>query len=1195
MNQPSGHITDAQIENCVMGTPTSPDAQKLLDGHVADCESCLGRLLEAERIHLGLLEGDAMKGTPYPGCPAEGTLQELAAGICAPDTAERITQHAAHCDYCGPLLSLYLRELSDDVQGEDAALLAQLESATSKWQKKFIREHLVKEDPPRELSILSRIQGVLWGGLWPKLATAAAGIAVVAGGLVFYRNSDDLTQAQKLVAAAYGERRTTLMRFSGVPYAPYEPLTVERSSETTSASGYSRRALFKAKSALADKLGSDVKPNPQWFDVEGRIALFEGTPGGAADAEKAFEKAQAQGFDDAKLKIDLAASYFEQDSKVENPNLSRTIDLLNEVLKNPKLNADDRAVALFDLAIAYEKSELWDLGVEKWRAYLSTNSDGAWATEARNRLKDAEKKLSHPKQPGFKQPATFLQNSSTPEVQANLEPYQDLALSTWLPKAIENPSSDASKAVHQLAILLEQQHSDTWWRDFLKSLQPGDLPAVQSLSAAVVANGNDLSEEALQKSRYAAEWFAQHRNGAGELRAQFEEVYALQRELTSSGCLTHANKLSQELVDTQYYWLKAQTALEKATCANWVSDHNTVAVNVALSHKIANDHNFPELNLRITGLDASMKRLDKKYDEAWKEAVAGLHSYWQGSYSPERLFQFYAVMYLSAQGARLPHAAQELTLQAISIRQKNAPDDLTLKAVLYLRLANILSRQGEAASADKMSTQGVSLLKQIPTREQSARRAAFITQIETAELMLEHGYAAKALSEISSIHELLQMQDDFINLDFYRVLGNIRRQLQDFDAAVSAYENAIEIAERSLNRMPDDSSRVRWIVATEDTYRGLTQTLLAQKQDQKALTVWERFRSRSLETSQLRKPQSRLDIRKEIAVGSLPPVSEPHLIYASFEDSLQLWLIKESAIQSLSFPIAIRRVDLEQQVDEFVENCADPHSPIEKLQQQGEALYKLLLQPVVSELSSTHTVAIELDYPLAKLNMEALRSSDNSYFGETYSMIYSPGLLVENTLRLPLPPQRADSFLLVDASPENGTGNLPGHEMEQDSVSRIFPRRTLITPSSLNVIRMKQALRESVGFDFIGHAKADGTGTALVLNSSFSLKAADFPPGAMPKLRFAVFSACSSGYARNGLLDTGSLVRSFLAARVPNIIASHWNVDSESTAQFMKTFYARLGQGEPVATALHEARIQMRTLRNHPYYWAAFSLNGRMS
>src|SRR5262249_7949089 len=89
-----------------------------------------------------------------------------------------------------------------------------------------------------------------------------------------------------------------------------------------------------------------------------------------------------------------------------------------------------------------------------------------------------------------------------------------------------------------------------------------------------------------------------------------------------------------------YHCLEGQLPLEKANCANVISDFKTTVANVELSHHIAAAFHYPELNLRIMGIDSGMKRQQANYDGAWREAVAGLHLYWQGFYSLERLYQF---------------------------------------------------------------------------------------------------------------------------------------------------------------------------------------------------------------------------------------------------------------------------------------------------------------------------------------------------------------------------------------------------------------------------------------------------------------------------------------------------------------------------------------------------------------------------
>jgi CHAT domain-containing protein len=96
----------------------------------------------------------------------------------------------------------------------------------------------------------------------------------------------------------------------------------------------------------------------------------------------------------------------------------------------------------------------------------------------------------------------------------------------------------------------------------------------------------------------------------------------------------------------------------------------------------------------------------------------------------------------------------------------------------------------------------------------------------------------------------------------------------------------------------------------------------------------------------------------------------------------------------------------------------------------------------------------------------------------------------------------------------------------------------------------------------------------------------------LQRTRLVVLSACQSGLGRyykgEGIV---SLVRPFLALRVPTVVASLWSVDSKATATLMVEFHRNRKTGFPGAgDALRAAQIKMAgsTLYHHPYYWAPF-------
>jgi|GEM_PF-736466 CHAT domain-containing protein len=1202
MNRPLDHLTDALIDKYVKQSSwTVLDAQDAgVETHLSGCAPCLNRVLQAQRVHFGLLEADPVNKTPHPECPGEEVLQKLAAGICSPDDAPQVIQHAAHCDHCGPLLNQYLEEFSDEQRPEDADILNALKSAKPKWQKQLFRKYIASQFEQRP-------KRAFFIGWWPKMALAG-GLAVlavaIAGGPALLARFDRY-RTEKLLAAAWSERRTVEIRLPSVPYAPFNPLPVERSEGAGQGLDYDRPALLKAKSDVASKLQSG-KLDPYLLQLAGRVSLLEGTANGLAKAEDAFEKARSQGLNTPELQIDLAASYFELDSKADHPNLQKTLDLLEGVLKNPKLSAQDRCVALFNLALAYEKTQAWDMAVETWEQYLKADPSGPWADQAKLHLKDAKSKVPAPRQQGYKEPSFFLSHLSSVALQQEEEEYQDIALIQWLPEAVINPGSDSRRAIEKLANSLMDQHSDPWLRDLLVSLGSNDLPAIQALSAAVRANHEGLYDQALKQSRMAAGIFASRRNDPAGLRARLEEVYALRSMRLGANCFVQADSLWDKLSGTKYQWLQAQLSLEKAQCKNFQGNLTEANNDSKRSFNIARDSHYPVLMLRIIGISGGIKRQQGELGEAWQEAVKGLGLYWQGVYpNGERLDQFYAVMWQCARESGFLYAAAALLRHTIQMRESPDSDirkNSIREAMLHLRLANILTAQernnpaAEESNAQEEASKATSLLQQ--THEAYSEDHLLTTKIELAELQLEWGDAQLALSTLMPAGEMVKRtQDNFFFLQFHKALGNINLKLKRLEAATAAYHLAIETAETSLYSLKEDGRRLQWIQATDESYRGLVRVFLDQGNSETALRLWEWYKSRPWLEGFVGKisafsETSWAAIQAEISKPLQRSSSETRLVYASFKDGLQIWILNGKGTQSKW--VEVRQEDFERDIRNFAKQCATPNSNLTEIQEQSRKLYTTVLQPVVSELPGSSAITIELDLAARELPIEALESPDGSYFGAKYSVVHSPGLLMEKNLRAPMLIGTQLSLLLVNAAQSRGTDYLPGVREEKDTIAQLFPHARIMDSADTSWVDLRRSLPQSEVFAFVGHGRPDGAGTDLMLNSREALKAKDFAPELLRRSRLAVLSGCSTGVGRdNGMLDTDNLVHAFLSAGVPSVIASRWNVDSENTAQLMSSFYRHLGKNETVAQSISEARKEMSSARKHPYYWASFNLSGR--
>lgn len=91
-----------------------------------------------------------------------------------------------------------------------------------------------------------------------------------------------------------------------------------------------------------------------------------------------------------------------------------------------------------------------------------------------------------------------------------------------------------------------------------------------------------------------------------------------------------------------------------------------------------------------------------------------------------------------------------------------------------------------------------------------------------------------------------------------------------------------------------------------------------------------------------------------------------------------------------------------------------------------------------------------------------------------------------------------------------------------------------------------------------------------------------------------VLSACETGTVDPDATEgVSGLTRAFIQAGVDKVVMSLWKVSDGETATLMKRFYQFSGaRASGYAKALQRSKISMIDEGKHPYYWAAFLLNG---
>lgn len=255
-----------------------------------------------------------------------------------------------------------------------------------------------------------------------------------------------------------------------------------------------------------------------------------------------------------------------------------------------------------------------------------------------------------------------------------------------------------------------------------------------------------------------------------------------------------------------------------------------------------------------------------------------------------------------------------------------------------------------------------------------------------------------------------------------------------------------------------------------------------------------------------------------------------------------------------------------------------------------QALYRLCWQPLAARLGARRQVIVLPHRRLHYLPFAALHDGE-AWLVDRHDIVLSPSAAIwqEAGRRPDGPCERA---LAVGV----GGPTLPHVQREVDAVAAVFGAgATTLRDAEATIAALRGAVdgADVVHLACHGQFRADNPHFSSLALADGALTLRD--AAALPlTARLVTLSACETALSR---IAPGEeligLVRGFLLAGVPSVVASHWTVDDASTAALMARFYAGLRGGQGPAAALAGTQRTMARRGAHPFYWAAFAVHGR--
>jgi CHAT domain-containing protein/Flp pilus assembly protein TadD len=1015
-----------------------------------------------------------------------------------------------------------------------------------------------------------------------RAALLAAGLVLIAAGSwwIATRSARERRTVEALLAEAYSRQRTFEFRLPALTYAS---VLVQRGDRAAFARPVS---LLEAESLIARRLAGDPD-NAEWLRLRARAEMLDRNFDDAVSTLKRAADAQP---DDASLLADLGVAYaLRAEGERREIDYGAAIDTLWRFLRA----RPDSPLALFNRAVVYERMFLYDDARKDWERYLQLDPAGGWAAEARVRKQVIERRMEAREQAlkSLASASGYLQ--AVKEGRAyDPEFYLWPAVTDWLPAAVRDPGARA--AVATLARLLRERHGDSWLEDLLRAKPDARYrDATTHLAAAAKYNLADDAEAALEEARQAQRIYREAGVRSGELRAKYEEVYALFRALEGKKCLPVAGQLVQEATRLGYGWIRSEALMESGNCRGITGDRGGERVDFELALSAARANGYKTLELRGLGLLGGNAMFLGNQLAVWQQVANRLSMYWQAPYPGNRGHQFYHD--LSSASTALDYRFSAFVFRRASATEISRTPNQEVEAYAHAVAAGLAGSAGLTGEAEQEFNRAGELFARC-RQTASSQLKRFGVEVTRAEFEVERN-AEAALRQLERISP---GGGRFSTLDtevvFFQAEGRAKLTLGDLTGAEAAFRQAIQRNEQELASLPARADRSGLLRKSGDAYRGPVYLSLSRKPNE-AFKQWEWYRAADL-------PGSRRGLDLVAPVASL--ASEILISYVTFPDgTLNAWVLADGKMEARRLPV--KSEDLESVATRFVRQCADPRSPLRSLRRDGRRLYDWLIAPVGGRLGPGHVLVIEPDGPIGAIPMQALIDPDGKYLGERFPIVVSHGL-ASYAERSQMSPLTSRSVALVIANPALGSDlakafpPLEDAAREARDVEALFPAATFLSGKASTLEALESFRSDAEIFHFAGHSVSAGSDVGLLLATADEsgidgrmLRGSQILGQDWSRCTLAVLSACSTGTGeRNGFVNPVSLVRAFLNAGTGRVVASRWNVDTTATAGFMRRFYQSVLSGTLPSAGLQDAAEALRKnpATAHPYYWAAFQLFG---
>ncbi len=424
-----------------------------------------------------------------------------------------------------------------------------------------------------------------------------------------------------------------------------------------------------------------------------------------------------------------------------------------------------------------------------------------------------------------------------------------------------------------------------------------------------------------------------------------------------------------------------------------------------------------------------------------------------------------------------------------------------------------------------------------------------------------------------------------------RLRARCRRSRGDHDGAARDLAEAIAALETQRGEVSDAASRGSFFDEARELFGAQIALLAEQGEWANALLVADQGRSR-LVLDRLAEdtwPDGRELLDR---VGSSLSSGDAIVSYFLGSDAVYAWVLTDSGLWGGR--VATARGWVEDEIRRLREGLsAGAGSTLAAA--HLTRLHRLLLGPLEEQLRGAERLFVVLDGPLHQLPFSALREPRSGrYLFEDREVQLAPSLAVlASSLGSRRGPSAVSTLVIAGEAPR-GWARLVAAESEARRVAEHCGGARLVFGAPEEARVALHGLGDYSGLHFAGHARTtalDPQDNGLILGDGPLFTIAEIAETDASGLDLVVLSACGTARGPIGASEgMQGLARAFIAAGAGSVVASLWDVNDESTANFVIDFYRELETTGDPARAL--GRAKSRALRDGVPFatWAAFEV-----